>query len=85
MTAFWQWLKDKTGRLVTACGGLLALADLDISPIKDNLEGFAGHKAVQAVTAGLFVASFLRHHWVAAQHPANPGSDTPAPSGDAKA
>jgi hypothetical protein len=67
--SIWQWTKDKFGRLITACGGLLALADLDISPIRDNLEGFLNHKEVQAVTVVLFVSSFLRHHWVAQQNP----------------
>lgn len=64
----WKWIKDKFGRLVTACGGLIALADLDISPIRDSLEAWMSHKAVQVVTAGLFIASFLRHHWVAQQN-----------------
>ena len=54
MIAIIQWVRGKFGRLVTACGGLLALADLDISPIKDALEGFMGHKGV---------------HWVAQQAP----------------
>lgn len=67
--SFTKWAKAKFGRLVTACGGLLALADLDISPIRDSLEGWISHKEVQAVTAVLFVASFLRHHWVAQQTP----------------
>lgn len=65
----WIWVKNKFGRLVTACGGLIALADLDVSPIKDSLETWLSHKEVQAVTAILFVASFLRHHWVAQQTP----------------
>jgi len=68
----WQWAKDKFGRLVTAAGGLVALADLDISPIKDNLEALISHKGVQALTAVLFIASFLRHHWVAQQTPRAP-------------
>lgn len=69
MKAFWAWLQGKFGRLVTASGSLLALADLDISPVRENLEGFLSHKAVQGMTAVLFVASFLRHHWVAQQNP----------------
>lgn len=64
-----QWLKAKFGRITTALGGLMTLADLDISPIRDSLEGWMSHKWVQAVTAGLFIASFLRHHWVAQQTP----------------
>lgn len=54
---------------MTASGGLLALADLDVSPIRDNLEGFLSHKAVQGLTAALFIASFVRHQFVASQHP----------------
>lgn len=69
MKKLWQWVQDKMGRLITACGSLMALADLDISPIKENLEGLLSHEKVQAVTVGLFVASFLRHHWVASQNP----------------
>lgn len=69
MKAFIQWCKGKFGRLVTASGGLLALADLDISPIKSNLENLIGHKAVQVILTVLFVASFLRHHWVSTLHP----------------
>lgn len=65
----WQWVKDKFGRVITAFGGLLALADLDISPIRDNLEGFLSHKQVQAVTVVLFIASYVRHQLVANQHP----------------
>jgi hypothetical protein len=68
MKTLWIWLKGKFGRLVTASGGLLALADLDISPIRDNLESFLSHKVVQGLTAVLFLASFLRHHWVAQQN-----------------
>lgn len=45
----------------------MTLADLDISPIRDSLEGWLSHKEVQAVTAVLFVISFLRHHQAAQQ------------------
>jgi hypothetical protein len=69
MNGIWTAFKNKFGRLVTASGGLLALADLDVSPIRENLEGFLSHKMVQGVTAALFLASFLRHHWVAQQNP----------------
>ena len=64
-----QWLKAKFGRITTALGGLMTLADLDISPIRDSLETWLSHKEVQAITAVLFVASFMRHHWVAQQTP----------------
>ncbi len=67
MKALWLWLTAKLGRLVTATGGLLALADLDISPIKDSLEGYFSHKAVQGLTAALFIASYLRHQYVASK------------------
>lgn len=67
----WQWIKAKFGRITTALGSLVTLADLDISPIKDQLEGFLSHKAVQAITAVLFIASYLRHHWVSRQFTSN--------------
>jgi hypothetical protein len=65
LKAFFIWLKAKTGRIVTAAGGLLALFDLDISPVKDTLESIVGHRGVQFVTLTLFVGSYLRHQYVA--------------------
>jgi len=67
---FYQWFKNKLGRLITASGGLLAIADLDISPIQGNLEAFLSHKQAQAVTVALFLASYFRHQFVASKHPA---------------
>jgi hypothetical protein len=72
LESFWAWLKDKFGRIITACGGVLALADLDISPIRDNLESIFSHKTVQGITVALFVASFVRHQLIANQHPKAP-------------
>lgn len=68
MRVFLTWLRDKTGRLVTAFGGLLALLDLDISPMKDTLESLMSHKDVQFITLALFVGSYLRHQYIASQH-----------------
>lgn len=65
----WTWVKAKFGRIVSGLGVLLAGADLDISPVKDSLEGLIGHAWVQAITVGLFLASWARHQWVASQHP----------------
>jgi hypothetical protein len=66
----YQWFKNKLGRLITAAGSLLAVADLDISPIQGNLEAFLSHKQVQALTVVLFLASYFRHQFVASKHPA---------------
>lgn len=63
------WIKAKFGRITTALGGLMTLADLDISPIRDSLESWMSHKWVQALTAILFIVSFLRHHQAAQQTP----------------
>jgi hypothetical protein len=70
MNALSQWLKDKFGRIVSALGLLLSGIDtFDITPIKDPLEGFIGHKGVMGVTVALFLASYIRHQYVANQHP----------------
>lgn len=70
MKELFTWLKAKTGRFVTGIGIILGgVETLDISAIKDPLENLIGHKGVQAVTVGLFIASFARHQFVANQHP----------------
>lgn len=69
MSKLWSWIRNKFGRVMTALGGLVTLADLDISPIRDNLEAFLSHKEVQAVTVALFLASYVRHQLVANLHP----------------
>lgn len=82
LNSLWAWTKAKFGRIVSAAGVLLSSVEtLDISPIKDPLEGLIGHKGVLWVTCGLFAASWLRHQWVASQHPkadpwASPASGT---------
>jgi hypothetical protein len=68
----WQWVKGKFGRITTALGGLVTLADLDISPVKSLLEEVISHQHVVYLTLGLFVASYLRHHWVSTLHPTTP-------------
>lgn len=85
LRTFWRWIGNKAGRLMTASGGLMSLADLDISPVKPQLEDIFSHKGVQIITLLLFVASFVRHHQVAARHPANPESPAPAASEGGKA
>lgn len=68
-----RWFKAKFGRIVSGLGVLLSgVETFDISTIKDPLESFIGHKGVQAVTVGLFLASWLRHQWVANQNPKPP-------------
>ena len=70
LQSIWYWAKAKFGRIVSAAGILLSgVETLDISPIKDPLEGIIGHKGVLWITCGLFAASWLRHQWVANQHP----------------
>jgi len=82
---YWQsfktWVKAKFGRIVTAVGAALASVDmLDISAIKDPLEGLLGHKGVQAVVVGLFAASWLRHQYAASKNPVVATLPPPAPS-----
>lgn len=62
MNAIIVWCKAKWGRLVTSLGGLLTVADLDISPIKPALEEVFSHGTVQCIIIVLFVVSGLRHH-----------------------
>lgn len=69
MKKFIQWIRNKAGRIISSLGALLAGADLDISPVKDSLEGLLSHKGVQFITVALFLGSWLRHQWVASQHP----------------
>lgn len=65
-----QWLKDKLGRIVSALGTMLSgVETFDITSIKDPLEGFIGHKGVMGLTVMLFLASYVRHQYVASQHP----------------
>lgn len=70
MKSIWTWTKNKFGRIVSSAGIFLSgVETLDISPIKDPLEGIIGHKGVLWITCGLFAASWFRHQWVANQHP----------------
>jgi hypothetical protein len=69
MGKLWAFIEAKIGRLITGLGGLMALADIDISPIKPALEEVFSHKGVQAITIALFVLSFWRHQSVANRHP----------------
>lgn len=72
LNAIAQFIRNKLGRLTTALGGLMALADLDISPIRDQLESVFSHKGVQIITVVLFVVSYLRHQHVSSLHPSAP-------------
>lgn len=65
----WQWIKDKFGRLVSGAGFLLQGSDLDISPIKPSLESIFSHRTVEMIVVALFALSWLRHQYVANQHP----------------
>ena len=82
LSSFWTWSRNKFGRIVSTAGIFLSgVESLDISPIKDPLEGVIGHKGVLWVTLALFAASWARHQYVASQHPkADP---LPAPTPEA--
>jgi hypothetical protein len=75
---FYQWLRNKFGRIVTVAGALLQLSDLDISPIKPSLESILNHQWVEGIVVALFVVSHARHQWVANQHPKTPPLPPPA-------
>lgn len=80
MKSLWSWVRNKFGRLVSALGLLLSgVETLDISPIKDPLEGIIGHRGVLWVTLGLFAASYFRHQYVASLHPVAAPLPSPAP------
>ncbi len=66
---FCTWLRNKFGRIVTSLGFLLQGSDLDISPIKPSLESLFSHRTVEIIVVILFALSWVRHQWVANQHP----------------
>jgi hypothetical protein len=68
----WSIIKGALGRITTALGGLLTLADMDISPIKPLLEEVLSHQEVVWLTLVLFIASYLRHHWANKRDSATP-------------
>lgn len=70
LTKLVMWFRNKLGRITTLTGVLLQGVEVvDITPIKDPLESFLGHKGVQGIIVGLFVVSYIRHQYVANQHP----------------
>lgn len=80
MKSLWLWLRNKFGRIVSSAGLLLSgVETLDISPIKDPLEGIIGHKGVLWITCGLFALSWARHQYVAGQHPKEDPLPPPSP------
>lgn len=80
LKSLWAWAKAKFGRIVSAAGFLLSASEsLDISPIKDPLEGIIGHKGVLWLTVALFALSWLRHQYVASLHPKTDPLPAPAP------
>lgn len=65
----WQWIKDKTGRLLMSAGAFVASVDgLDITAIKTPLEKLIGEAHVAWITVGLFFAGFWRMNHVAAKY-----------------
>lgn len=68
MLDLWTWTKAKVGRIITATGVFVSgIETFDITPVKDPLESFIGHKGVQALVISLFVFSFVRHQYVASK------------------
>jgi hypothetical protein len=62
------WAKAKFGRLVTAIGGSLFIIDgFDISSIKGPLTDLIGATPVKIIICVCFVASFVRHQYIASQ------------------
>lgn len=77
MSKFWQWCKNKYGRIVTMIGALLgSVSVFDFAPVKQPLADLVGdHWATKIVSGGALlclVLSFIRHQQVANKHPANP-------------
>lgn len=65
-----RWIRDKFGRIVTGLGVLLqGIETFDITPIKQPIEDLIGHRWLQVLIVGLFALSYLRHQYVASQHP----------------
>ena len=69
MKSLWSWVRNKFGRIVSGLGFLLQCADLDISPIKSSIESLFSHQTVEWIVVVLFAFSWVRHQWVASQHP----------------
>lgn len=65
-----QWLKDKFGRIVSGVSiALSGVEGFDITSIKQPLEEVVGHAWVLRIILALAVLSYLRHQYVASQHP----------------
>jgi hypothetical protein len=76
-----QWARNKAGRIITSVGILLSgVENFDVTPIKDPLEGFLGHRVVMGLIVALFVSSYIRHQQIANRHAAVP---LPPPQPDA--
>lgn len=70
MNTLIAWCRAKFGRIVSGAGVLLSSVEgFSIDPIKDPLEHLIGHTWILRITVALFLASWLRHQWVASQHP----------------
>lgn len=71
MKAFWQWCRNKFGRIVTAIGSLAAGIDVfDVTPLKQPLSDFIGNPQLATrILAGVALLclglSWLRHQQVA--------------------
>lgn len=70
MSKFWQWCRNKYGRIVTAIGGFFASVQvLDLGVVKQPIADWVGdHWATKIVSGAAllcFLLSWLRHQQVA--------------------
>lgn len=68
MSALVQWVRNKIGRITTACGGVAMIFDAipsDISPVSDYVKGLFGAKWLALFGIVCFVVSHIRHQQVA--------------------
>lgn len=76
----WLWLCNKFGRIVTFFGAVVAsLEAFDVSVIRDPLADLFGTRSSKFVSGTALLClllSFMRHSWVASQHPPDNGNNT---------
>jgi len=71
LRSFWTWLKNKCGRVFAGTGFIWSgLETFNIDPIKQPIEELFpkyGHQIVLGTISVLFLASWLRHQYVASK------------------
>lgn len=79
---FWQWCRDKYGRIVTAVGGFLMTANvLDLGIVKQPIADLVGDRWATKIVAGAALLCFVLS-WVRHQQVANKVSKAPLPPPD---